>query len=113
MALFQLDEPDPCHDCALGGVDVSLQREEELLDYSGSGSIYECGFHDLLLLRTGVSGRFRSDHNRGLSGRNSSCGTFLNPLLESDKEAFLRRKRSTGLRERGIVSQECSGINFV
>ena len=87
MALFQLDEPDPCHDCALGSVDVSLQGEEELLDYSGSGSIHECGFHDLLLLRTGVSRRYRLDHNRGLPCGNYSGGTFPAPLYESNKAA--------------------------
>ena len=56
MEILQLDKPDTCNDRSVDSKYVSVPREEELLDHSGTGNIYECSFHDLFLLRRRVSG---------------------------------------------------------
>ena len=66
------------------GVDyVSVPREEELLDHSGTGNIHECSFHDLFLLCRRVSGTF---YEGCLSGRNYPGSSIPWNLYPCDKE---------------------------
>ena len=83
MEILQLDKPDTCNDRSVDSKYVSVPREEELLDHSGTGNIYECSFHDLFLLRRRVSGTF---YEGCLSGRNYPGSSIPWNLYPCDKE---------------------------
>ena len=77
------------------GVDyVSVPREEELLDHSGTGNIHECSFHDIFLLCRRVSGTF---YEGCLSGRNYSGSSIpwnLYPCYKETNESIVVRQRN-------------------
>lgn len=83
MEILQLDKPDAGYDRSVDSKYVSVPREEELLDHSGTGNIHECSFHDLFLLCRRVSGIF---YEGCLSGRNYPGSSIPWNLYPCDKE---------------------------
>ena len=83
MEILQLDKPDFSNDRFVDSKYVSVPREEELLDHSGTGNIHECSFHDLFLLCRRVSGTF---YEGCLSGRNYPGSSIPWNLYPCDKE---------------------------
>ena len=90
--VFQLDKPDFSNDRFVDSKYVSVPREEELLDHSGTGNIHECSFHDIFLLCRRVSGTF---YEGCLSGRNypgSSIPWNLYPCYKETNESIVVRQ---------------------
>ena len=78
-----MDKPDFSNDRFVDSKYVSVPREEELLDHSGTGNIHECSFHDLFLLCRRVPGTF---YEGCLSGRNYPGSSIPWNLYPCDKE---------------------------
>lgn len=94
MEILQLDKLDTGYDRSVDSKYVSVPREEELLDHSGTGNIYECSFHDLFLLCRRVSGTF---YEGCLSGRNYSGSSIpwnLYPCYKETNESIVVRQRN-------------------